>query len=409
MKAISVNNVSKKFLLKHDRPRSIADGVQNLFRRKKREVFWALKDINFEVEQGEALGMIGHNGAGKSTMLKLLTRIMEPTTGQIHTRGRVSALIEVGAGFHPEMTGRENIYLNGSILGMTQMEVTKKLDSIIAFAELEKFIDTPVKRYSSGMYARLGFSVAAHVDPDILIVDEVLSVGDTAFQDRCSAHMAKLRKSGTTILFVSHNLSAISAICDRVVVLNRGEINGICKPMEAIALYREQMVRGQALTIGDEPSPVSETDSPLVIKDVISSGPTENKWDAYTGESWEMRVAFECSRVLDSPEIGFKLFSPGGVELARPSTIDYGVNYEAGIGKHEVVFRVDKLPLQPGNYVVEIFAYDKTGAYPYDSLKHIYQLAVLPGKSGYKTGVRFGSMVLCGDWSLDNGVSQNSI
>ncbi len=203
MKVISVENVSKKFILAHDRPRNLADAARGVFQRKQREDFWALKDVSFEVEQGEALGIIGHNGAGKSTMLKLLTRIMDPTKGRIRTRGRVSALIEVGAGFHPEMTGRENIYLNGSILGMTRAEIDRKFDEIVAFAELEKFIDTPVKRYSSGMYARLGFAVAAHVDPEILIVDEVLSVGDMGFQDKCGARMADLRRAGKTIVFVS--------------------------------------------------------------------------------------------------------------------------------------------------------------------------------------------------------------
>ena len=189
MKVVSVENVSKKFVLAHNRQRDLADYARKLVSRQTREDFWALKDVSFDVEQGEAIGIIGHNGAGKSTMPKLLTRIMLPTSGRVRTRGRVSALIEVGAGFHPEMTGRENIYLNGSILGMTRSEITSKFDEIVAFADIERFIDTPVKRYSSGMYARLGFAVAAHVNPDILIVDEVLSVGDAAFQTRCLEKM----------------------------------------------------------------------------------------------------------------------------------------------------------------------------------------------------------------------------
>lgn len=223
MKVISVENVSKKFILAHDRPRNLADAARGMFQRKQREDFWALKDVSFEVEQGEALGIIGDNGAGKSTMLKLLTRIMDPTKGRIRTRGRVSALIEVGAGFHPEMTGRENVYLNGSIIGMTQREINSKFDEIVAFAELEKFIDTPVKRYSSGMYARLGFAVAAHVDPEILICDEVLSVGDGLFQKKCIKKMTSVRETeGATILFVSHNMIAVQNLCSRAICLKKG-------------------------------------------------------------------------------------------------------------------------------------------------------------------------------------------
>lgn len=225
MKAISVDNVSKKFVLAHDRPKSLAGVARGVFRRNQREDFWALKDVSFGVEQGEALGIIGHNGAGKSTILKLLTQIMDPTFGRIRTRGRVSALIEVGAGFHPEMTGRENVYLNGSILGMSQREINSKFDEIVAFAELEKFIDTPVKRYSSGMYARLGFAVAAHVDPEILICDEVLSVGDGLFQKKCIKKMTSVRETeGATILFVSHNMIAVQNLCERAIWLTQGAV-----------------------------------------------------------------------------------------------------------------------------------------------------------------------------------------
>ncbi len=237
MKALSVDQVSKKFILRHSRSTSIADGLRGLFNRNSREEFWALKDVSIEVDQGEAIGIIGHNGAGKSTMLKILTGIMEPTSGRVRTRGRVSALIEVGAGFHQEMTGRENVYLNGSILGMSRQEITKKFDAIVAFAQLERFIDMPVKRYSSGMYARLGFSVAAHLDPDILIVDEVLSVGDAAFQKRCLDHMLKLKEGGCTIVFVSHNLQAVATMCTRGAVLAEGQLYYLGTAGEAIMKY----------------------------------------------------------------------------------------------------------------------------------------------------------------------------
>jgi lipopolysaccharide transport system ATP-binding protein len=188
------------------------------------EDFWALKDVSFEVKQGEAVGIIGRNGAGKSTLLKVLGRITEPTIGRVEIDGRVSSLLEVGTGFHPELTGRENIYLNGSILGMSRREVTRKFDEIVDFAEIEKFLDTPVKRYSSGMYMRLAFAVAAHLEPEVMIVDEVLAVGDAQFQRKCLGRLQNLNKSGRTVLFVSHNLGSLSALCDRGILLSAGRV-----------------------------------------------------------------------------------------------------------------------------------------------------------------------------------------
>src|ERR1700734_2770989 len=194
---------------------------QELSEKDKRE-FWALRDISFEVHRGEALGIVGNNGAGKSTILKILSRIMKPTKGNLVVNGRLSALIEVSAGFHHDLTGRENIFLNGTILGMTNREIESKLDQIIAFSGLEEFIDTPVKRYSSGMYARLGFSVAAHVDPEILIVDEVLSVGDSVFQQKCIERMKEVIHSGAAVLFVSHNLKTVAEFCQRTLLVEKG-------------------------------------------------------------------------------------------------------------------------------------------------------------------------------------------
>jgi lipopolysaccharide transport system ATP-binding protein len=191
------------------------------------EEFWALQDVSFEVEQGEVLGIIGRNGAGKSTLLKILSRITEPTRGRVILRGRIASLLEVGTGFHPELTGRENIFLNGAILGMTKAEIKSKFDEIVAFAEVERFLDTPVKRYSSGMYVRLAFSVAAHLDPEILAVDEVLAVGDAAFQQKCLGKMGNVARKGRTVLFVSHNMHAVERLCQRVVSLERGQIAGV--------------------------------------------------------------------------------------------------------------------------------------------------------------------------------------
>src|SRR5271163_2869881 len=226
--------------------------AQELDAGDKRE-FWALKDISFEVKRGEALGIIGRNGAGKSTALKILSRIMKPTKGHMIVNGRLSALLEVTAGFHPDLTGIENIFLHGTILGMSRREIESKLDQIISFSELEEFIDTPVKRYSSGMYARLGFSVAAHVDPEVLIVDEVLSVGDYMFQQRCMERMRSILKGGATVLFVSHNLKAVSELCSRAMLLKKGEV-AITGDTDSVV--RHYLKDAQEPCAGDESKPV---------------------------------------------------------------------------------------------------------------------------------------------------------
>jgi ABC-type polysaccharide/polyol phosphate transport system ATPase subunit len=232
------------------------------------EEFWALKDVTFAVHEGEVLGVIGRNGAGKSTLLKILSRITEPTLGRVRIRGRVASLLEVGTGFHPELTGRENIYLNGAILGMTQREIKRKFDEIVAFADVERFLDTPIKRFSSGMYVRLAFAVAAHLEPEILVVDEVLAVGDAEFQQRCLGKMKGVANSGRTILFVSHNMAAVQSLCQRVIYLDRGCLKSEGEPQAQIQSYlasasdqnqNHQLMAGNAITISQvslAPNPV---------------------------------------------------------------------------------------------------------------------------------------------------------
>jgi lipopolysaccharide transport system ATP-binding protein len=243
--SIVFDGVWKKFRRgeRHDALRDlIPSAVGRVFRRggrgplEERE-FWATRDVSFAVHPGEALGIIGPNGAGKSTILKILTRILRPNRGEYQVRGRIGALIEVAAGFHPDLTGRENIWLQGAIMGMKRAEIARRLDAIIDFAGVRAHVDTPVKRYSSGLHARLGFSIAAHLDPDVLVIDEVLAVGDLAFQDRCLERMQEFRRDGSAIVFVSHNLSAVASLCDRVLVLAEGAVQTIAPPAEAIAVY----------------------------------------------------------------------------------------------------------------------------------------------------------------------------
>lgn len=254
---IEVENLSKKYIIGHQRENAaryeslrdvMANGVKSFWRSlsgrqsdsfQPKEEFWALKDVSFEVKQGEVIGIIGRNGAGKSTLLKILSRITEPTTGRIKIKGRVASLLEVGTGFHPELTGRENIYLNGSILGMSRAEIQAKFDEIVDFAEVEKFLDTPVKFYSSGMYVRLAFAVAAHLEPEILVVDEVLAVGDAAFQKKCLGKMGDVAtKEGRTVLFVSHNMTAVKSLCTKAIWVHQGATINIQESLEnAISAY----------------------------------------------------------------------------------------------------------------------------------------------------------------------------
>jgi lipopolysaccharide transport system ATP-binding protein len=266
--AIRVNKLSKRYRLgtsrrpaDHQLREILTEGAVHLWRRLRgmpprppspEGVLWALRDVSFQVQRGEAIGIIGRNGAGKSTLLKILSRITEPTYGRAEMRGRLGSLLEVGTGFHPELTGRENIYLNGSILGMHRREITRKFGEIVAFSEMEQFLDTPVKRYSSGMYVRLAFAVAAHLEPHLLIIDEVLAVGDASYQRRCLDRMAKLAASGVTVVFVSHNLDLIPALCSRAVLLNKGQVVADGDAREVLSAYihsvRSETSSGDLLT-----------------------------------------------------------------------------------------------------------------------------------------------------------------
>ncbi|MGQ0540439.1 MAG: ABC transporter ATP-binding protein [Blastocatellia bacterium] len=285
MKVITVENLSKLYLLGAPQSNSLRDAIAGIFSRfrsgKGENELWALRDVSFDVRDGETLGIIGHNGAGKSTLLKILSRITKPTGGRVEIRGRVGSLLEVGTGFHNELTGRENIYLNGAILGMKNAEIAKKFDEIVAFSEIEKFLDTPVKHYSSGMYMRLAFSVAAHLEPEVLIVDEVLAVGDAAFQKKCLTKMRDVSQSGRTVLFVTHDMSAVTRICDRAIALNKG---GIVADGPASDVVREYLsttlgMRSERTFEDDPQRPENEFVRLQSVRVVDESGATCGSFD----------------------------------------------------------------------------------------------------------------------------------
>jgi ABC-type polysaccharide/polyol phosphate transport system ATPase subunit len=327
-----------------------------------REV-WALNDVSFEVEEGEALGIIGPNGAGKSTILKLLAGITEPTRGSIETRGRVSALIEVGAGFHPDLTGRENVYLNGSILGLSKREIDAKFGSIVGFAEVERFIDTPVKRYSSGMYVRLGFAVAAHLDPQVLLVDEVLAVGDSAFQRRCLDHMRELASSSRTVVLVSHNLALVSDLCPRTVVLSRGAVLFDGATQRAMGAYSESVQAsfrvGRPATEGLGRAVVTRDAEILGVTIVDETGRPVTHVRSGTRGEIRMRVRFNAP--LREPQFGSILRRADGLLVTNVGSTSLGVptgDYAAG-EEVEVAF-CNRWSLGSGTYYFTVHVTDQS-------------------------------------------------
>ncbi|MBM2817962.1 MAG: transporter related protein [Parcubacteria group bacterium] len=375
---IEIKNLGKKYNITHQRGGYIAlrDVLMNVLKSplsflkskakqvagmETKEEFWALKDINLEVKKGEIIGIIGSNGAGKSTLLKILCQITPPTTGEIKIHGRVGSLLEVGTGFHPELTGRENIFLNGAILGMTRSEMAKKFDQIVEFAGIEKFLDTPVKYYSSGMYVRLAFSVAAHLDPDILIIDEVLAVGDAEFQKKCMGKMEEVTKQeGRTILFVSHNMNAILNLCRKCVLLERGSITFMGDTREAINRY---------LKTGKLAAPVSEvrpnqhlrgTRESLIKTVSISNNLSEYKNTFSINEPISLEIDYYTKKAERELSFWLLFANQNGEIIINSIQKDSGILINPIVGEHRIKIDIEKIGLLPGSYSVTagIFAHN---------------------------------------------------
>jgi len=323
---------------------------------------WALNDVSFEVAPGEVLGVIGRNGAGKSTLLKVLSRITEPTTGRVELYGRVGSLLEVGTGFHPELTGRENIFLSGAIMGMRRAEIARKFDQIVAFAEIDQFVDTPVKRYSSGMYVRLAFAVAAHLDPEILLVDEVLAVGDVAFQKKCLGKMGEVAREGRTVLFVSHNSAAIEALCSACIMFASGRLAGRGTPLDVLSQY----VAASADSGSGEQSLVQHAGRPghhlptMTRVELRSVGPRPTG-ALRMGAPLEIRVSYVAARPL-RPVLGAVVKTSYGASVfcASDRFCDQLIRCEP-LARGTVVCTIEKLPLMPGNYTIDLYLGDANG------------------------------------------------
>lgn len=310
--------------------------------------FLALKGVSFEVKKGEAIGIIGHNGAGKSTLLKLITRITAPTEGNIYLNGRVASMLEVGTGFHPELTGRENIYLNGAILGMTKKEIDAKMEDIIDFSEVRQFIDTPVKRYSSGMYVKLAFSVASHLDSEIMIMDEVLAVGDVAFQNKCIQKMREVADSGRTILYVSHNMSTIRSLCDRCVVLSAGKVVFEGEVEEAISHYvTREFELSNEIDLKDSARPYPTTANTHMNKVIMKSG-IDGVFDM--GAKMDFSLLWSSKKDFDKMQMRIGIFTVSQMAVG----ISYSEEFSGKIGENTNDFLLDISNLLPGRYCLEL-------------------------------------------------------
>ena len=366
---IEVENLSKRYRLGSIGATTLKAALVHWWDRRRRRPagngsensgeFWALRDVSFRVQRGEIVGIIGRNGAGKSTLLKILSRITEPTGGRAILRGRVASLLEVGTGFHPDLTGRENIFLNGAILGMTKAEIRKKFDEIVAFAEVDQFIDTPVKRYSSGMYVRLAFGVAAHLEPEILIIDEVLAVGDAAFQKKCLGKMSQVATQGRTVLFVSHNMAAILAMCERAILLDKGRIVIDSSVAEATAKYMS-MQRGDLGLLewkkGDQPA----SDHVRFLRAFVhdESGQVVSRLDFRKGFS--LGLEYEVLRPIKDLIIGFDMHNASALLVCGSNNIQQSENTVQTPGIYTAACRFPGHLFNAGSYQIKFIAHTKS-------------------------------------------------
>lgn len=360
--AIRFDQVSKRYLLGSKRAyiRYLLPGflqrARNESKESKEQELWALKDISLDIHPGEVLGIIGPNGAGKTTALSLLAGIISPTSGEITVRGRIGALIKLGAGFHPDLTGRENVYLNGSILGLNKDEIDYLYDDIVQFAELEQFMDTPVKRYSSGMYVRLGFAVAVHIDPEILLVDEILSVGDVSFQSRCLNRIGAIRQAGTTVVFVSHNMHHVASFCDRVIYLDHGSIKAEGDPGEVLARYTADLMGKRSAESDEDGRNLSKVNGTgrMVIKDVeFFNQQGDPVQTIENGESLTLRVHYETFDEIENPVLDVVMRDASQGNMFQATNRDFGIEFgKMGTGG---VIEVHFHSIPSNNQVLDFF------------------------------------------------------
>ena len=384
--AIRFDGVSKRFPMTTDRPQSILETLISIFRprrgKDKEQDLWALKDISFTIKKGETVGFVGTNGSGKSTMLKLAARIVRPTSGEIEVNGRVSALLELGAGFHGDLTGRENIYLSGSLMGLSNAEVEACFQDVHDFSELGNFIDVPVKHYSSGMYMRLAFSLAIHVSPDILFIDEILAVGDQAFQNKCFDRLHQFKRSEMTIVMVSHDLRSLQNICERLIWINRGEIMLSGEPRQVLSEYTtfsrkiEQDKVLNALTgLNQHKRWGSGEIKAEAVRLLDKSGKSATTFKS--NEPMLIEIDYVTTEPIDNPQFGLAIFRQGdGVQMNSPNSITGGLDLGMVAGEGTIRYCIETLPLLPNTYSVTISIHDKHGVHTFDYHDQAYTFQI---------------------------------
>jgi ABC-type polysaccharide/polyol phosphate transport system ATPase subunit len=456
MTAIRFDHVTKQFTLHRQRSRSFQELFLSALRFRRnhpKEQYLALHDISFDVQAGEMVGIIGPNGAGKSTILKLVSRIIEPTSGDIAINGRVGALLELGSGFHPDLTGRENIYLNGSIIGFTRKKMDQILENIIDFSEMSHFVDVPVKHYSSGMFMRLGFSIAIHVEPDILLVDEVLAVGDQSFQIRCLDKIHDMKRQGVAIVLVTHDLESVRRMCDRVIWLQRGQIEAEGPVEHVLEQYMDQVLdQDEQALLAPQPLGLRSTARPTGSRSVEPTGrrstpipksqagteslggadgcraesaddskpavidSSVNRWGSREAEivgvqllddqgserrafkpggTFIVRIHFCANTRIERPQFGLALFHPAGFHINGPNTVFSGLEIGAIEGEGHIDYVVESLPLLEGTYLVSVSLYDHAGSHAYDYHHQAYTFRVRPSKLVRE---KYGSILIPAQW-----------
>ena len=430
MSVVLFDHVSKRFALHRERSRSFQESFLRLAHRRpseKAEEFWALRDLTFEVQPGEMLGLIGSNGAGKSTVLKLISRILEPTSGTIEVNGRLGALLELGTGMHPDLTGRENIYLNGAFVGFSRREIRRRIDEIISFSEMERFIDVPVKHYSSGMHLRLGFAIAIQLEPELLLVDEVLSVGDEAFRLRCIDKIQALKRQGVPILFVTHDLDSVRSLCTRAIWLDHGSprAEGVVDYVLSAYLTHARARDGEALTKteaavhegrpgeGGRPSdgcsePVDEPESAWrwgtregeIVGVQLMDDKRQDQRSFKTGDPFIVRIRFVAHERIERPHFGLALYRADGFQINGPNTSFAGYEIGAIEGPGTIEYIVDGLPLLEGSYLVSVSLYDYDGLHAYDHHHQAYGFRVYQDESRQE---RYGTVMIPSRWQMLSG------
>lgn len=425
---ITIENLSKKYVISHQGKRgpsdtsvreALSESLSKLGRSfgkrrpavsgtaGRKEEFWALRDVSMEIEQGERLGLIGRNGAGKSTLLKILSRITEPTSGRARITGRVASLLEVGTGFHPELTGRENIFLNGAILGMTRSEIRRRFDEIVAFAEIEKFLDTPVKRYSSGMYVRLAFGVAAHLEPEIMLVDEVLAVGDAAFQRKCLGKMGDVSRQGRTVIFVSHNMAAIRSLCERVVLLKDGQPYAVGMPDDIVARYMADGVECEGVSLGERRDRLGN--GKVHLTRLLINGVDSSVFSGVcSGDTVRFDLEYATGGALARPSFHIAIYDQFGSQVIHLSSRVTGLVIDRLDAAGRATCVIPRLPLPPQRYQVNVAVLQEHEIL--DKVERVFHLDVTEGdfyRSGDTSSLTWARFLVEHEWKHTGGKQES--